>query len=290
MRRRPTERLDAIEQRGAERTCQVMAAHAPVEAGAAKRAARGALLERDPQLGEESASRGRETQHAIDAPQEAPPLEAFEREHAEVAREVVVAHARLAQRRLARARAQANGARAVRNAHQVLEELRHVAIGEAEIAMPSLALHHEQLRIRELRQVRARGRLADLRHLRQLRRGERLAAQERGEHLGARRLADQRRDARDVRSVPHSHHLSAEPDGMVRQRTNHPGALLGEDGGIERRRHAHHLLHPLPDRSLPARGVPRVRASAGSRSSRAAGETCSATSCRTKAPTTSRGG
>ena len=50
-----------------------------------------------------------------------------------------------------------------------------------------------------------------------------------------------------------------------------------------------HLLHPLPDRSVPARRVRAVRAPTGGGSFRAAAGSSSATSCRTKAPTTSPG-
>jgi len=52
---------------------------------------------------------------------------------------MVVAHPRLAQRRLARARAHADGAGPEGHAHEGFEKLRDVGVSEAEIAVPPLA-------------------------------------------------------------------------------------------------------------------------------------------------------
>src|SRR5204862_4688167 len=110
---------------------QVMAALAPVEARPAERSpllrgVRGVDAERRQRLGtgvgEEEAAGAIGQPPARDEP--------VEGEHAELAGEVVVADARLAQRRLARPGDEPDRAGAKGHAHQRLEETGDVAAGE----------------------------------------------------------------------------------------------------------------------------------------------------------------
>src|SRR5258706_13615756 len=129
-----------VQHRRADAACEMVAAHAPVEAGPAHWTA---LLRQRREVDADLAAilpalRG-ELEPGVGRAHELPLLEAIEREHAEIAREVVVADARLAQRRLARARAHAHPAHPIRDAHQALEEIPHAARRRAEIAMAPLA-------------------------------------------------------------------------------------------------------------------------------------------------------
>ena len=74
----------------------------------------------------------------------APLLEAFVDEHAKFARQMVVADARLAQRRLARTGTHANRAGTIGDAHEAFQQMRDVAVRQPEIAVATLALHGEQ--------------------------------------------------------------------------------------------------------------------------------------------------
>jgi hypothetical protein len=80
-------------------------------------------------------------------------FKAVEDEHAQFTCKMVVANAGLAQRGLAGTRANAYGSDAVSHAHETLQKLCHVAIGETKVAMPPLALNGEQPRIDELGEV-----------------------------------------------------------------------------------------------------------------------------------------
>src|SRR6185312_21871 len=127
----------------------------------------------------------------------------------------------LAQVGIARARAKAQRPGAIGDAEEAFQELRDVLVGEPEVAMPSLLLHGDELRAGKAREVRARGLLGDIGHARGLGGGERLAAQERGEDLGARAIADQRGDAGNVGAILHHPDDSGLPAGSVRSRANH---------------------------------------------------------------------
>src|SRR5260370_10394436 len=70
--------------------------------------------------------------------------------------------------------------------------------------MAALLLDIEEAGILKLAEMPARRRKHDARLLGELGRGERLAVHERREHVGARRISQQRRNCRDVRSVFHS--------------------------------------------------------------------------------------
>src|SRR5688572_250319 len=158
----------------------------------------------DAEPGTEALPRRCELQAALAVAHEASLLEALEHEDTQFAREVVVADARLAQRRLARARLEPHGAGAIRHAHDALQQLGNVVVGEAEVAVSPLALDRDEAAVHELGQVRARGLLGDVGHLGELGRGERLAAHERREDVGARAVADERCDADYVGSILHA--------------------------------------------------------------------------------------
>ena len=95
---------------------------------------------------------------------------------------------------------------AIGDAEEAFQQLRDVVVGEPEVAMAPLLLHGDELRIHEPGEVHARRLLGHVGHARKLRSRERLAAQERGEDLGARAIADERRDDGDVGTVFHASH------------------------------------------------------------------------------------
>src|SRR5688572_14573221 len=281
---RPAERIEPLEQRGADRAREMVAAHAPVEAKPAGGTARVAMrFGIDAERGTETLARRGELQAALAMAHESPLLETLEHEDPELAREVVVADARLAQRRLARARLQPHGARAVRHAHHALQQLGDVVVGEAEVAVASLALDRDEAAFHEFRQMCACGLLGDVGHLGELGCGERLAAHQCREDVGARTVADERRDADDVRSVLHAGMLSRFAPARFGA-----GRTIAVAGPA--------IVHACPSRassataSTPSSARPSASTrAAGSASSRAAEETCAGTGCRTRAPTTSPG-
>src|SRR5262249_40023772 len=106
--------------------------------------------------------------------------------------------------RVARARLESQGAGSIRDAEKALEKLRHVVVREAEVSMPPLPLDRDELGVDEPRKVSAHGLLGDVGDATQLGGGPRLPAQERGEDLRARAVADERGDAGDVGAVLHA--------------------------------------------------------------------------------------
>ena len=74
---------------------------------------------------------------------------------------MVVADPGLAQRRLARAGDEPGRPAAEGDAEQGLEGVRHLVVGEAEVAMPALRRDRERAGLDELGEVRAGGRLGD---------------------------------------------------------------------------------------------------------------------------------
>ena len=131
---------DLVEDRGAERAAEVVAALAPVEAAAAQRAPAAAPAHRrrcrawQRSAGRCSVSRSssprRAEQRAVD--------QAVEHLHRQIAGEMVVAGARAAQFGIARTGAHAHVPGARGDRHQSFERGDHVGIGEAEIAVPPL--------------------------------------------------------------------------------------------------------------------------------------------------------
>src|SRR6516164_11837526 len=99
----------------------MMAPNAPVEAGTGERSPLPReRVDVDSELPAETLAVGSQFQRRAAGTQPAPPIETVEHQHAEVAGEMVVADACLAQRGLARARANAHGAGAIRDTHQAL--------------------------------------------------------------------------------------------------------------------------------------------------------------------------
>src|SRR5262252_7922079 len=91
-----------------------------------------------------------------------------------------------------------------RNSHQTFEDAGDIGTGQAEIAVAALLFGIDDAGILELAEVPAGSREHDASLLGELGRGERPAVHERGQHVGARRVAQQRRDGGDVRSIFHS--------------------------------------------------------------------------------------
>jgi hypothetical protein len=87
--------------------------------------------------------------------------------------------------------------------HERLERLRHVRVGEPEIAVAPLLLGCQQAAVDQPGQMRAGGLRRDARFLRQLGGSQRPSRHQRGQHVGAGRIADQRADERDVGAVLH---------------------------------------------------------------------------------------
>src|SRR3546814_2139171 len=82
-------------------------------------------------------------------------------QHAEFAGEMVVADARLAQRRFARARTQTHGTDAIGDTHQAFQKLRNVALGEPEVAMTFLRFNRDEPGVEKFRQMGTRSLLGD---------------------------------------------------------------------------------------------------------------------------------
>ena len=113
-------------------------------------------------------------------------------EHSEIAREVIVAHARFAHRDIARSEL-TRGAHTLGNADQVLDQPRDLSVGDSKVAMASLCHDVEQAGVDELREVGARRLLRDRGRAGELGRGLRLG------RTSARAAF---RRARDRRSAP----------------------------------------------------------------------------------------
>src|SRR5262249_11609511 len=91
-----------------------------------------------------------------------------------------------------------------RNPHQAFEDMGDVGAREAEITMAALLLDVNEAGILKLAEMPARSRKHHARFLGEFGCGERLAVHERSQHVGARRISQQRRNGGDVRSVFHS--------------------------------------------------------------------------------------
>ena len=129
---------------------------------------------------------------------------AVEHLHAEIAGEVVVADARAAQRRILRPGAHAHVADARGQPLQHFEHAGDVLAGEAIIAVAALLLRLDQAAGLELGEMRACGLRRDAGLLRELACGQRAAAHQRGQHVGAGGIADQGGDHGDVGACFHA--------------------------------------------------------------------------------------
>ena len=205
----PALRDHAREKRGAERAGEMMATHAPVEAGTAQRAPLALeAVDVDAERGEKRMTDRGQHHFAVTLAQRAAEDESVVDLHAGLAGQVVVADARASQRRLARPGPDARRTAPRRDVHQALEGVRDLMAGEPEIAMAALLLDGEELGIDELREMGADGLRRDARLLGELGRGERLAGEERGQRLRPRGIADQRGDAGNAGSVEHASMLA----------------------------------------------------------------------------------
>ena len=117
---------------------------------------------------------------------------------------MVVADPRAAQRRILRPGAHAHVAGARGQAREALQHAGDVGIGEAVVAVAALLFRLDQAAGLELGEMRTRGLRRDAGLLRQLARGQRAAAHQRGQHVGARGIADQRGDHGDVGTCFHA--------------------------------------------------------------------------------------
>src|SRR5262249_51078072 len=130
--------------------------------------------------------------------------EPVEHSDREIACKMVIAGARLAQFGIARTGADAGVAGAGSKRNQPFKRARDVGVGEAEIAVPPLAFDRDKSGIFELGEMPAGGREHEARFLGKLGCRERGTGHQRHEHIGTSRIADQRRDDRDVGSFLHS--------------------------------------------------------------------------------------
>src|SRR5581483_9167598 len=151
---RPAQREDAIENRSAERTSEMMPPLAPVETCARERSSRiRQFFNVDSHANEERFSfRGQRA--AIAAGEKLRRAQPVEQPHTALARKVVVAHAGDAKRRIRRAAAHARAARG--DDVQLLEQRSDLVIEETEVAMPALSLHRDHAAAHKSRQMRAR--------------------------------------------------------------------------------------------------------------------------------------
>src|SRR5215813_5241321 len=117
---------------------------------------------------------------------------------------MIVADAGTPQFRVARAGSHPHVPGAGGNSHQAFEDAGDIGTRQAEIAVAALLFGIDDAGILELAEVPARSREHDASLLGELGRGERPAVHERGQHIGTRRVSQQRRDGGDVRSIFHS--------------------------------------------------------------------------------------
>jgi len=183
-----------------------MAAFAPVEAGLAHGAARvrqrfGVDLQR---LGHEALALASEFDVLFCLPDQPLLAQAVEHLHAEIAGQMIVADPRPPQRRLFRSGAHAGMAGALGQASKAFEHMGDVGAGETVVAVTALFLRLDQAAGFELCQMRTRGLRRDAGLVRQLARGQRAAGHQRGQHVGARGIADQRGDHGNVGACFHS--------------------------------------------------------------------------------------
>ena len=178
--------------------------------------------------------------------------------HAELAREVVVANPAPC---AAPARADSRRARTapVRNATPISDSMRCATSRSAsrKYRCRPWLLDGDETRVDELREMRADRLLGHARHAGKLRRGERAIRHQRGEHFRPGVIADERGDADDVRAVFHGS-IVDEPYISAQALIIASHRQCSKDSP-----HGHHLLHPLPDRSVPARRVRAVRRQLG---------------------------
>ena len=193
-----------VEQRDGQRSGEVVASFGPVDARIDDAVChRRDVLRVETQVVEPSAARVGEAIAVIVHRDH----RAFDQQvvqmHAETTREMAVAGACVAHRlhRLARPQRASRCDRVapVTDDRERFERMRDVAVGQLEVAVTTLRADDDERRVEQLREVRA-GRLrGDVGGAGDLARGAQRAVEQRGEHAGARRVADHRGDASEAR-------------------------------------------------------------------------------------------
>jgi hypothetical protein len=90
-----------------------------------------------------------------------------------------------------------------------LEHARHERRGDAEITVPALLGHREQLAVHELGEMAARGLRRHMGEKGEFGRGQGAPVHERPQDIGARRIPHQRRHFRHARLAAHARQLGA---------------------------------------------------------------------------------
>jgi hypothetical protein len=129
--------------------------------------------------------------------------ERIEHLHAELARQMIVANARMAHRGIGWTGTRAQMARARGDAHHRLQHVHHIVIGEAEIAVSPLLHARDQPAAFQLGQMRTGGLHGNARLVGKLGCGQRLSGQQRGQHVGARGIARKGGNGCDGRAFLH---------------------------------------------------------------------------------------
>jgi len=185
----------------------VLAAHAPVEAGTAKRPAR-LICQIEIEVRGKRRARAGQHQIAIAPCQPARAEQGFQYPYAHLAREMIVTDTRFPQGRFGRTGPRAEVPCPRRHAGHLLQHLRDVVVREAEIAVAALAEARDQPARFQFGEMRAGGLWGDAGLVCQLARRQCLAAHQRRQHVGAGRIARQRRHRRDARTFLHTSTLN----------------------------------------------------------------------------------
>lgn len=181
-----------------------MTTSAPIEAGADQRpASRCQGADVKAKLGECLSSGIGDLDVVAIAPEQAVRFECLEEKDTDVSGQMVVAHARDAQRRLAGTGPEADGPRPVGDAHEVLEEIRHVTVGEAEIPVSSLSLDRNESRVRQPGEMCAHRLLCHEGNNREFGGCQSPISQKGRQDIGAGLVTDQCTDECDIGAVAH---------------------------------------------------------------------------------------
>ena len=174
---------------------------------------------------------------------------------------------------------------------QRLDQLRDARVREAVVTVTAVALDRDEARAGEPREVRARRRGGDAGDLGELARRKRPAAEHRGEHPPARRVADHRGDGRDVRVAVHGHARIVAPRRFAISRTVARLASCGNerrhDPRRPRRRRAP-TASPSPPRSSRWPCGRRRSWASATPGRRSAPDRCRSADCSSAAPCSAR--
>jgi hypothetical protein len=247
--RRPFQFGEAGQDRGAERARKMMTSLAPVEAGPAQRAARMAeRIGRDLQaIGKETFALGGQFDVLLALTHEALLLHAVEHLHPEIAGEMIVADPGAAQRRVLWSGSHPHVAGAGREALEAFEYGGDIGVAEAIIAVAALLFLFDQPSGLELGKVRTRGLRRDARLVGELAGGQRATGHQRRQHVGARGVANQGCDHRDVGARFHTSTIDEALASI--KRVHYAGFEIPKAADV------HHRFYPLPARSVQARAA-----------------------------------